>query len=719
MDPELVRLQLDRMLNSTAFAGADRSSRFLRFVIERTLAGRAQEIKESVIGVEVLGRNPSFDPKTDPIVRAEAGRLRSRLESYYQTEGRDDRVRIALPKGGYAPEFSEYRQPKPAKTLHPFLLLAGGVALGIATTVILHVVLRRSPQPSPPLRLSVIPPRGTSVVSSVISPDGRRIAFTATSEGKTQMWVRELDSVAPKVLPGTDEASFPFWSPDSRYLGFFGRGGLERIAISGGPAQVITAAHVAFGGAWNAQDVIVYPPWPSGGLYQVTAAGGAPKPATVLDNARGEFAHYHPSFLPDGRHFLFFAVSSPSSQSSIRAGSLESTNSKYLLNADGAAVYAPVAESRTGFLVYVYGGALMAQPFDPDRLELKGHPTLVVPGIASLSGRGDFSVSTTGILAYRTADPKNRQLAWFDREGRRLETVGPRNSYSSWNLSPDEKRLATAYQETPRGGGIWTMDLSRGTPSLLTCDAREDLHTPVWSPDGGAVMFGKDDMDGRVGSEPAMSLERETLDARNPTTVLRGPGPKFLSDCSSDGRFVTYFTPWPEWNHLNVFIVDLSRGAQQTPRQFAPSSHSLYGAAFSPESTGPPRWVAYISDETGREEVYVGNFPTGDLKKVPISTDGGRQPHWRRDGRELFYLSPDATLMAVNVKAGRTFEAGRPRALFHTTIPPPLGPPNVPTNNYAPSQDGSRFLINQLIEESTPTPITIVTSWLTLLKVSD
>ncbi len=266
----------------------------------------------------------------------------------------------------------------------------------------------------------------------------------------------------------------------------------------------------------------------------------------MLDYARGEFAHCHPFFLPDGRHFLFFAVSSPSGQSSIRAGSLDSTSSKYLLNSDGAAVYAPARDGRRGFLLYFDGGSVMAQPFDPDRLELKGHPTLVASGIASLFGRGDFSVSTTGILAYRTADPKNRQLAWFDRDGRRIETVGPRNSYSSWSLSPDEKRMATAYRGTPRGGGIWTMDLSRGTPSLLTSDPREDMHSPVWSPDGGAVIFGKDDMDGRVGSEPAMTLEREALDARNPTTMLRGPGPKFLTDCSSDGRFVAYFTPWPE-----------------------------------------------------------------------------------------------------------------------------------------------------------------------------
>lgn len=710
-----MRRQLDRMLDSTAFAGADRSSRFLRFVIERTLAGRPQEIKESVIGVEVLGRNPSFDPKTDPIVRTEAGRLRSRLESYYQTEGRDDRVRIALPKGGYAPEFSEYQQPRPAKAVHPSLLLAGGVALGIAMTVLLLPVLRRSPETPAPLRLSVIPPRGTSVVSSVISPDGRRIAFTAISDGKTQLWVRELDSVAAKVLPGTDDASFPFWSPDSRSLGFFYRGEMKRIAISGGPAQVITAARVAFGGAWNAQDVIVYPPWPWGGLYQVTTAGGAPKPATVLDNARGEFAHCHPSFLPDGRHFLFFAVNSPSGQSSIRAGSLDSTSSKYLLNSDGAAVYAPARDGRGGFLLYVYGGSVMAQSFDPERLELSGRPTLVLPEIASLEGRGDFSVSATGILAYRTAEPKNRQLAWFDRAGRLLETVGPRNSYSSWSLSPDEKRLAIEYQETPRGGGVWTMDVSRGTPSLLTSDPRDGMHSPVWSSDGTAVIFGRDEMDGRVGNEPNMSLEREALDARNATTILRSPGPKFLTDCSSDGRFVTYFTPWPQWNHVSIFIADLSGGSQQTPRPFAPGPHSLDGAAFSPETAGPPRWVAYASDETGRSEIYVGNFPSGDLK-WPVSTGGGRQPHWSRGGRELFYISPDGTLMAVEVKPGKVFEAGRPRALFRTTIPPPLGPPAIAPNDYAPGRDGSRFLINQSIEEATSAPITIVTSWLALLR---
>ncbi|HKE22577.1 MAG TPA: hypothetical protein VKB88_09325 [Bryobacteraceae bacterium] len=715
MDPELVRRHLDRMLNSTAFAGADRSSRFLRFVVERTLAGRTQEIKESVIGVEVLGRNPSFDPKTDPIVRTEAGRLRSRLESYYQTEGRDDRVRIALPKGGYAPEFSEYQQPGPAKTLHPTLLVAGGLALGIAATVLLLLVLRRSPEISVPLRLSVIPPRGASVVSSVISPDGRRIAFTAITGGKTQLWVRELDSDAAKLLPGTDDASFPFWSPDSRSLGFFHLFEMKRIAITGGPAQVIADARVAFGGAWNAQDVIVYPPWPSGGLYQVTTAGGAPKPATVLDNARGEFAHCHPSFLPDGRHFLFFAVSSPSGRSSIRVGSLDSTNSKYLLNSDGAAVYAPARDGRRGFLLYVYGGSVMAQPFDPVRQELSGRPTPVLPEIASLWGRGDFSVSATGILAYRTAEPKNRQLAWFDREGRRLETVGPRNSYSSWSLSPDEKHLAIAYQETPRGGAIWTMDLSRGTPSLLTSDPRAGIISPVWSPDGFAVMFGRDDVNERVGSEPNMSLERQALDARDASTILQSPGPKFLTDWSSDGRFVTYFTPWPQWTHLNVFIADLSGGAQQTPRPFAPGPHSLYGAAFSPETSGPPRWVAYASDESGRNEVYVENFPSGDLKRA-VSTDGGHQPSWRRDGRELFYLSPDGTLMAAELKTGKTIEFGRPRRLFRTTIPPPLGPPNVSSNDYAPSRDGGRFLINQLVEESASAPITIVTSWLTLLR---
>ena len=231
-------------------------------------------------------------------------------------------------------------------------------------------------------------------------------------------------------------------------------------------------------------------------------------------------------------------------------------------------------------------------------------------------------------------------------------------------------------------------------------------------------MFGEDDMDGRVGNEPNMNLQREALDARNATTMLRSPGPIFLTDWSGDGRFVTYFTPWPQWLHLNIFIVDLSGGAKQTPRQFAPGPHSLHSAAFSPETTGPPRWVAYTSDETGRQEVYVGNFPGGDLK-WPVSSGGGRQPHWRGDGRELFYIGPDGTLMAVDVQPGKVFEAGRPRALFRTAIPPPMGPPAIPTNDYAPRPDGRRFLVNQSIDEAASAPINIVTSWLTLLKVTD
>lgn len=282
MDGETVRKQLDRILGSGLFSSADRSSRFLRFVVERTLDGRASELKETVIGVEVLGRNPSFDPKNDPIVRAEATRLRTRLDSYYQNEGKEDRIRIALPKGRYVPEFSESQTEKPARSLaRPMLLVAtAAAALGFAVATVVLMFHRASNAPGP-FRLSVLRPPGTSIVSSVISPDGRRIAITAISGGNKALWVRDLDSLDAKKLPDTDDASFPFWSPDGHSLGFFYRGEMKRIQTSGGPAQVIAPARVAFGGAWSPNGVIVFPPWPSGGLYQIPAGGGPSKPTTA------------------------------------------------------------------------------------------------------------------------------------------------------------------------------------------------------------------------------------------------------------------------------------------------------------------------------------------------------------------------------------------------------------------------------------------------------
>ena len=347
MQPERVRTQLERILASATFAGAERASSFLRFVVERALNGRASEIKETVIGVEVLGRAPSFDSKSDPIVRVEAGRLRNRLSAYYAAEGKADEIRIGLPKGGYVPEFSEQQPAKPArKTRHLAMLLLCGALIGVIVALPTLFYLRRTPASSGTLRFSILPPPGATITSSVISPDGQRIAFTAFSAGKMMLWIRALDSMEPKAVAGTEGSSYPFWSPDGRSLGFFSGAKVKRVDISGGPPQVICdLGGVAFGGAWSSGGVILMPP-KIGPLYQVPAAGGTPKPVTSLDPARGEFSHQFPQFLPDNRHFLYYAVSSRLGESSVRIGSLESTNAKFLLNADANAVYAPAPAGR-------------------------------------------------------------------------------------------------------------------------------------------------------------------------------------------------------------------------------------------------------------------------------------------------------------------------------------------------------------------------------------
>jgi Tol biopolymer transport system component len=712
MEAERVRAQLDRILASAAFAEAERASRVLRFVVTRALDGRADQIKESVIGVEVLGRSPSFDPKTDPIVRVEAGRLRGRLNSYYLNEGNGDTVQIAMPKGGYVPEFSERASPTPRKARHPGVFLVSGVLLGFAAAALVQVYFRKAADPGDVVRFSILAPRSAEIEHSVISPDGRKVAFSATVGGKLQLWVRALDSLEARALPGTEGAAYPFWSPDSRSLGFFTRSNLKRIEISGGPAQAVCKGGPFQGGTWSSEGVIVYAPAARGVLYQVPADGGSPKPVTVLDPVRDEIAHQFPQFLPDARHFLYFAASSPPGGSSIRVGSLDSLNSKFLVNAEASGAYAPRPGDRLGLLLLVYGGALLAQPFDPWRLELSGGRMTVAPEILHWIGHSEFSVSTTGSLAYRAGSHANRQLEWFDRQGRALGSVGPLNDYVGWSLSPDGKRIALREHE-PTGveTAIWVMELASGASSRLT-DGSGYVGPPIWSPDGSAVLFSMSD--GR-GDGRGMSLQLQSLSGRTSVAVLKSEGPKFLSDWSPDGRFVAYFTRWPEFKKSNIFIAEVgSSGVLEKPR-ILPSPYGEASAYFSPAAKGGgPRWIAYTSDETGRGEVYVRNLPAGD-RKWPVSTGGGWQPHWRPDGRELFYLTLEGTLMAVEVKNGGTFEPGLPHPLFQTAVPPPPGL-ELPTNAYAVSKDGTRFLINGTKERAAPSPITIVTHWQTSLR---
>ncbi len=465
------------------------------------------------------------------------------------------------------------------------------------------------------------------------------------------------------------------------------------------------------GGGWGSGGAIVFPPWPSGGLYRVSAGGGRkPEPATALDASHDETAHRFPVFLPDGRHFLFFAVSSRPGESAIRVGSLDSTASKRLVRSDGAAIFAPdLASGRLqGYLLYLYDGNVMAHAFDPGRLALSGMPFQAVPNVAERLGRGDVSVSTSGIRAYRTAEPKNSQFAWLDRDGRLVRTVGARNSFYAWSLSADEKRIAI--QDELRRASIWVMDVDRGNLSLLAAGPRSGFF-PTWSSAGDEILL-TSNYSPQSGGELEGEIKRQALTSTAASVVLGGPGPKFVSDWSPDGRWIAYFTPWPGWNRTNTHIVRVAdAGKKLDSWRFASGSHSISGACFSPDSDHDPRWVAYTSDETGRREVYVGDFPRGERKWV-VSTGGGWQPQWRRDGRELFYADLKGNLMSVEVAPGLTFRPGIPRLLFRAGIQPPPGPPDPGPRNFAVNRNGTRFLVNQSIEDPQSSTVTLVAPWI-------
>jgi Tol biopolymer transport system component len=711
MDADRARAQLDRILASATFSDAERASRFLRFVVESALDGHSSSIKESVIGVEVLGRSPSFDPKTDPIVRVEAGRLRARLGAYYQNEGKHDAILIDLPKGGYVPEFSE--RPWSGRlriARHPAVLLAIGTVLGLALAAAL-AWFRSSPSPDRGgvLRLSILPPGNAPFESFAISPDGRKLAFTAVSNGKLTLWVQSLDSLEARPLTTTEDALNPFWSRDSRSIGFFAvPNKLRTIQIAGGPAQDTADAVIGRGGAWNPDGTILFCPRPVGVLYQVAATGGTPKPATTLDASRGEVTHGFPQFLPDGRHFIYLAASSRAGQSSIRVGSLDSTTSKVLVSSDTSAAYSPGVRGQADSLLFVHDGALIAQPFDVQRLELTGERVVVVPQIRSLRWhQAAFSVSGNGVLLYEGGSAENQQLAWFDRQGRLLTAVGPRNSYNGFILSPDERHVAISRGDDPDTAlpTVWIMDLGReGAISRFTDTGVEQAESlGAWSADSSEIVFSR-------GDDQGMRLLRHPLDHGAATVVLDSKGPKFSTDWSSDGRFIAFNSQWPDYQHQHGWIASLTAAGQPAePRPFLQHSYSEGSVSFSPVAgRDGPRWIAYASDETGRLEVYVRDFLDGS-HKWQVSNRGGTAPHWRRDGRELFYLTQDGTLMAVAVKQGETFDFGMPQALFETGVR--LTPQSLWANEYAVAADGQRFLLNRRLPGTAPGAITAVVPW--------
>jgi Tol biopolymer transport system component len=524
--------------------------------------------------------------------------------------------------------------------------------------------------------------------SHALSPDGRYIVFVASGDGPQRLWLRALDKTEAQPLAGTEGADNPFWSADSRSIAFSATGKLKRIDIAGSAPQVLANIPALRSGAWNRDGIILF----SSGLGPLSriaaSSGGEPNAVTQLDPPH-QVAHFHPQFLPDGRHFLFYAIGTPDA-AGIYLGSLEGGEPKRLAAADTAAAYlAP------GMIVFVRQTTLMAQHLDVKKAELTGDPVIVGDPVGStIFGFGGFSVSADGRLAYRSGGGSLRQLKWYDRTGKGLGVAGDTDSANMLypELSPDGGQVAL--QRTKENNtDVWLTDLVRGGMKRLTFDPANDV-VPVWSPDGMRVAFAST----RKG--PYNLYVKAASGAGPEELLLETPNFKQAQDWSKDGRFLLYYEADPKTGR-DLWAMPMT-GDNRKPIVVVNTPYDEHNGQFSPDA----RWVAYETNESGRFEIVVQPFPVPS-SKWPVSTGGGIQPRWRADGKELYFVAPDGKLMASSISPGATFAAGTPIALFPVTLAPGAGSNK---QEYVVSRDG-RFLINEPAEASTMTPITLILNW--------
>ncbi|HET6372703.1 MAG TPA: protein kinase [Candidatus Polarisedimenticolia bacterium] len=572
------------------------------------------------------------------------------------------------------------------------------------------VLLRPSRDAASATWSSILAPEGTSLAyfagPVAVSHDGRKLAVVATtSDGKDVVWVRSLGAPDAQALPGTVGASYPFWSGDDRQIGFFAGGKLKTTEAVGGPVVIVCEAAGARGGAWNESGVILFSStW--GGVKRVSISGGTPAEITKLDPARGELSHRWPSFLPDGRHFFYLASNfrgGSAEAASIYLGSLDSTETKILFNARSNAAYIP------GHLLFVRNRLLMAQPFDEQRLEIRGEPIPIVEQVQydELTWRGVFSGSETGVLAYQGGNTGvNSRLVMFDRSGKQLRIIGTPGDLIIHRISPDGQRVAVSVMDpSVMNYQLRLHDLFGEKETRLTLGPHRSRN-PVWSPDGKTIVFSMNK------KGPYDLFEKRSDGTGSEELVWESGANKFATDWSADGRFVVYSSS-SGTEKSAVWI--LPRFGERKPYVFVQGDHFVGEARFSPDG----RWLAYTSDESGRAEIYVTPFPQA-ASKWQVSAEGGTSAKWRRDGKELYYLSADSRLVAVDVgTGGDIFQVGAARPLFQVLLR--TGPSRFDLSStseqigYDSAPDGTWFVVNSPPEGSPP-PITLITNWSADLK---
>jgi serine/threonine protein kinase len=569
--------------------------------------------------------------------------------------------------------------------------IAALLAIAFAVTGAMYVRQRNTKRA--PIRFAITPPPGmewTAFNSLSISPDGRHVVFFAFgTDPRGQLFIRNLDSLSTQALPATEDASFPFWSPDSKWVAFFIPGKLQKISIAGGPPVTLCdSSGPGSGGTWNADDVILFSPNPRTLLYRVGAAGGVATPLRPLDKAVGEVAQDWPHFLPDGKHFLYRSLRNGASM--ITAASLDPKEPHNDVVAADAAFFAPPNR-----LVYLRGETALVQKIDTGRLALTGDAVPITEdlGFNPTTGYAAVSSSDEGTLIYRGGGvPAFNHLVWVDRAGREIAKITATTALvGEPALSPDGKHVAySSLDAKNKRNDIWVVDLVRGTTTRLTFEEGASF-SPRWSPDGTEIVYSL-----TTAGNQAHIMERLASGAGAPKLIASGNAIS-PSDWSRDGRYILFEEVG---DRRDVYALDRATGQRIT---VAAGPFAQFDARFSPDG----HWVAYAANESGRPEVYVQAFPPNG-GKWQISTTGGQQPAWSRGGKELDYLDANGKLYSVSIATdGGEFDAGLPTALFQG----PIGAAVSQFRHFDPAPDGERFVFDPPAQQTEVIPITVVLNW--------
>jgi serine/threonine protein kinase len=590
---------------------------------------------------------------------------------------------------------SEIAPPALARRRPGWLATAWVSSIVLVAALGIFIGLQRRKEPAAsPLRFTVAVPAGVGTPGSTssrltgvrvsISPDGTRLGIEGFSKGQRRLYVRPLDADDAVELPGTIGAAGHFWSPDSRHLAFWADGKLKKIAIDGGPPVDLGEVVLQTPGAWARDGTILFPNRavsPSG-LFRIPESGGQAERVTACGPT--EENHRGPSFLSDGRRFLYFVNSMPGAADTreLRLGTLDSSETRTVMRMDCRAEYSPL-----GYLVYSREGALFAQRFDEKTVRLIGEPLLLADDVNYFLNTGDaaFSLSQTNVLVYRTA-PSAQRMAWVRRDGTEAGQLGPPLLSGAFRISPDGQRIAVGIRDQKTGtSDIWLIESGSGISTRLNSDNASEL-IPVWTHDGSRLLYGSDR---RGPPDIYMMSMAESPGAEKP--LLEQAGYQQPEDISRDGRLVAYTEAWP---NRDIWLMPLDDGGQPAP--WARTRFTESSPRFSPDG----RWIAYESDESGETEIFVAQTEGGGGRRR-ISPTGGRQPRWRADGRELYYIGPGDLIMAAEVTPGARMEAGVPVALFRAQG----------VANYDVAADGSRFLVGTPTDPDRESQLHVIVNW--------